>query len=64
MKLSLGADLLGLLGINRVCSRARGKSKRTGNPDRSPLPESRADTQPQLHPALLRLSAMIFQQFI
>jgi hypothetical protein len=32
------------------------------NPDRSPL-ESTADTQPQLQPALLRLSAMISQFF-
>src|SRR6476620_8840192 len=32
------------------------------NPDRSPL-ESIAETQPQLHPALLRLSAMISQDF-
>jgi hypothetical protein len=33
------------------------------NPDRSPL-RSRAEIQPQLRPALLRLSAMISKDFI
>jgi hypothetical protein len=35
---------------------------RVCDPDRSPA-ESIAETQPQLHPALLRLSAMISQYF-
>ena len=35
---------------------------RVSNPDRSPF-ESIAETQPQLQPALLRLSAMISQYF-
>jgi hypothetical protein len=35
---------------------------RVNNPDRSPS-ESRAETQPKLHPALLSLSAMISQYF-
>ena len=37
---------------------------RVSNPDRSPARVRAAETQPQLHSRLLRLSAMISQYFI